>query len=49
MAVVLDFRHYSQPGIEEKHNGMIDDLERAATASNFHSSALSYGTFQKLT
>lgn len=49
MAVVLDFRRYSQPVIEEKHNGMIYDLERAATASNFHSSAVSYDMFQKLT
>lgn len=49
MAVGLDFKHYSQQIVEEKQDGMIHDLESAATASNFHSSSVSHDMFQKLT
>lgn len=36
MAVVLDFIQYLQQIVKEKQEGMICDLERAATAFNFH-------------
>lgn len=49
MAVVLDFRQYLQQIVEEKQDGRIHNLERAARASNFHLSSESRDIFQNLT